>query len=290
VKRKAFTLIELLVVIFIIGVLASLTLAALQNARESGRRTQCRSELMQFATAAEQFKAKRGDYPILSVGQNGRNFRMVTSYLDRNGNVLRDTNGQEWPEAGVLKTMFPSIDLGDTGLRIPSTAVPSGWAIVPEAMPEVLDPTQMFFLWTTGLHYTGYRGLSNNAKRPLTPPAFPEEARLEFLKVPSPVKFHDPGTMSEHTGRWHDPWGTAYVVHGGGSVIGAGTGYTYGPQRGTAPLTDPAGKTLHPRSFQIVSAGRDRAFGPGGTWVNYAGAGADDLVHFRVEPLGVPDR
>ena len=61
--RRGFTLVELLVVIAIIAVLISLLLPAVQQARESARRTQCKNNLKQLGTALTIFEGIREHLP-----------------------------------------------------------------------------------------------------------------------------------------------------------------------------------------------------------------------------------
>ena len=62
--KRAFTLIELLVVIAIIGLLASIVLVSVNNARKKARDAKTMNDLKQFQTALELCYDKQGSYLI----------------------------------------------------------------------------------------------------------------------------------------------------------------------------------------------------------------------------------
>lgn len=85
-KRRGFTLIELLVVIAIIAVLIALLLPAVQQARESARRTQCKNNLKQLGLSLHNYHDVYNRFPFgfSQAGyKNTTGMTMLLPYFDQ---------------------------------------------------------------------------------------------------------------------------------------------------------------------------------------------------------------
>jgi prepilin-type N-terminal cleavage/methylation domain-containing protein len=101
-RDAAFTLLELLVVIAIIGVLVSLVLPALSQARSRARETQCLGNLRQVGVAAKLYvDDNRGRFPRRRVRET--NSTSGTLVLKRTGCALGGAN----PAAGAFADLYP---------------------------------------------------------------------------------------------------------------------------------------------------------------------------------------
>ena len=83
-RRRGFTLIELLVVIAIIAVLIALLLPAVQQARESARRTQCKNNLKQIGLALHNYESTFTVLPPGFIGTNNASTHtQILPYFDQ---------------------------------------------------------------------------------------------------------------------------------------------------------------------------------------------------------------
>ena len=71
VNKKGFTLVELLISIAVIGVLAAVTLSAVQNAQARARDTKRRSDIRTIMTSLEARRIDIGAYYKLGTGSGG---------------------------------------------------------------------------------------------------------------------------------------------------------------------------------------------------------------------------
>lgn len=87
--NRGVTLIELLVVIAIIGMLVALLLPAIQNSRESARKTECQNHLRQVALAFENHHSANGRFPAgvfevpKGVGPDSTSWSFLATILPR---------------------------------------------------------------------------------------------------------------------------------------------------------------------------------------------------------------
>lgn len=279
-RREGFTAVELLVVIAIIIILMSLLLAGVNRVFIMQSRTETASEITKMSQSLEAAKAAYGNaahLPSRLILHND-----VSRYSSATATAL------EKQSANVLRYMF--------GRRFLTHGTPtwsSTGASVTLEGPEVL----VFYLGGMPDATGRLTGFSKDPRNPTAAAATAGEDRLGPF-----YQFKSTRLVRQANGylRYLDPYGTPYVFFGALSpnnydstetvtvVNTKGVQSTVSPyfEFGSSPT-----RWLNPDTFQIVSAGRDGLFGPGGGWDprrGTTGSGEDDLANFSQTELGNP--
>jgi prepilin-type N-terminal cleavage/methylation domain-containing protein len=163
-RSSAFTMVELLVVLFVIGVLLSLLLPAVQQAREAARRTQCRSHMHQFGLALHNYHDAFQMFP--PGNSRGLSFHvMILPFIDQQ--TLYESFRNRNPDPDFYDVYWINY-LG--GYRIPSYQCPSDpWGDVSHdgrdlnGNPIVAYSTSYLGNAGTGVQAYGYNGVFRNA-------------------------------------------------------------------------------------------------------------------------------
>jgi prepilin-type N-terminal cleavage/methylation domain-containing protein len=273
-SRAGFTLIELLVVIAIIALLVAMLLPAVQNVRKTAKRTVATTEIAQIGNAIAVFKTKFNVDHLPDGQRGGGPFRLRTQYLGNEPELIYLK--RVWPQ---LPYLIGPISPGDPRFH------PNG-----TGLPDLdLDANQTLTFFLTGGTVTGFQGFSNNPRTPFVVGASTETVG-PFFDVTT-------ASVDQVNGRILDPWGTPYAYFSsipGNAANSYANSFTWPDETGipltVSPYRQPFGGPLFmaPKGTQIISAGPDLAFGPGGNqWTPGTGLydlteiGADDLANFK---------
>jgi prepilin-type N-terminal cleavage/methylation domain-containing protein len=282
-RRPGFTLVELLVVIAIIAILAGLLMAGVMVFLRKGPEVQNRNDLLQLAQALQKFKSERGQYPPSLI-------RLRANMADYSNPATRLDALDDFSSSYLRSVMWKSLPAVTNIPWAGSTPMPAG-GIVLEG-----DQCLMFFLCGPpnqgGNAAAGFMGgFNNDAANPVGATATP----IRYMDVPNvgrlTIRQNSPPNLpgvAQLFPSYLDAYGNQPIMYF--SAGNRPNGYQGGSNSlGITPYFKSAGQFYNSDSFQLISAGADSNFGPGGQWPPIAvGPGADDITNFSDKAMGIP--
>jgi len=295
-RRAAFTLIELLVVMAIIAVLVGLLMSGVMAVMQAKDRTGNKADITKLDSSLAS---------ALQTNYNGAKHLPGKLVLWNNISVYQNPPDQDTRvSADALRKMF-----GSNFLRKGGVPDSSGNRIVPwdgtttATGKTVLEGHQCLVFYLGGFPITAgpnvrMTGFSKDITNPWIAPTANEERLGPFYEFES-------NRLALVSGRFYsylDRYGVPFAYFGG--TGSSNTHISFCPSLGgvycpnsptTGPLAyqDSTGKFANPETYQIISAGRDKKFGAGGTtWSPSNGSSdafaKDDYGNFSGSVLGAP--
>jgi prepilin-type N-terminal cleavage/methylation domain-containing protein len=286
-RRTAFTLIELLVVIAIIAILIGLTAAGVMKFMVKGPEIQTRSELSQMSAAAALFKEK---FKVDYIPSRIRLCKFSARYAASPAPAAEGGPNLDAQSQAYMKKLFNRCAAQWATGGIDWNSAWAGSTTGNEEAYLYGEECLVFFLGgrqeTVGTS-GGVLGFSTNPANPMDTDAtkrispfydFPSKRLVASTKAPGFYVYAD-------------PYGTPYAFFSANKVRNQYTTYSDGTNPrpdtnlGVVPYLEAPGRYYNPESFQIISAGRDKKFGPGPT-LPATGNGFDDMSNFSDKLLG----
>jgi prepilin-type N-terminal cleavage/methylation domain-containing protein len=264
-RRTGFTLIELLVVIAIIVVLIGLMLPAIFRAMEQVKNVQARAEISQLAAGLEAFKSNRGvDYIPATLNLASSSDAETSKFLTRcwpRINIISTMSSGNWPRSTLQGYQVMVFLLGGNQKTVGTVRVVEGFSTDP-SNPSAAGGARIgpFYDFKperlAGTHTAGFY-------------------YLDCYGLNQPYMFFSSGILPN------------------GYAAGAVT--PPGSSTAVAPYRVDNTRFWKPDSYQIICAGINGQFGPGGVWSpspppqTYARGtnGYDDLSNIYENRLGI---
>jgi prepilin-type N-terminal cleavage/methylation domain-containing protein len=304
-RRGGFTLIEMLIVVAIIIVLASLLSSAVFGAFTRMWEVGCRKEIGDLAGGITQFEK---DFNVSTPPPS-------VIWLDGSGPTAYQNPPAGYTAAQVqqlavdsqayLRKVWPRINI-QGGIAWNSGINGRSNNVILEG-----EESLVFFLGGAQDPNTGaFLGFSADPSNPMNPSA--------SIKRKGPYfQFQTTHVATSPTGSGFPVYLDTYAIGSGGNLVGkpyayfssgkTANGYnayagTFGADCKTlgnfGAYNQPAGagqavQYYNPDTFQIISAGYNQTFGPGGAWLGTTAdligkAGGDDVTNFTSRKLGAP--
>jgi type II secretory pathway pseudopilin PulG len=281
--RTAWTLIELLVVMAIIAVLVSLIAAAVMRVLSQGPEAENSSVIRQLDASVALFKQDFG-------GRNPPSRIKLGFYPDNRcyGSTPLDVDSVDF-----LKHMFPRCY--DTWVN---AGIPWGPGVTPSTPAVTLEGEEclVFFLGglTTNTNPPACLGFSSDPNNPMAPPFTGEMRRGPYFQFKANRLVAGPDGFQAY----NDPFGTPYAYYSSYKTLNGYNRYGSNDCPSLAGLQGPyvsstSGATgtqyYKGNTYQIISAGLNKTFGPGGLWTAQNPtnkAGEDDFSNFNGLRLG----